>query len=300
MPCMTAAPCVARARVSVRAKAVRGAGLRKTVRPAAVRVNASAESTTEQLEMGQTAAMALAASLSIADHASASEQTLSQDKNREDGKRGAALALGLSAATFAGFNEAAEAATEIGQTALDARIVIFGAFVPVLGWVAYNILGPGLNQLEDMSKDAAKRKGVVAGLGLTAAAMASMPDAAEAATELAQTALDARIVIFGAFIPVVGWVAYNILGPGLNQLEDMQKDAAKKKGVVAGLGLTAAAMASMPDAAEAATELAQTALDARIVIFGAFIPVVGWVAYNILGPGLNQLEDMQKDAAKKK
>ena len=53
MPCMTAAPCVARARVSVRAKAVRGAGLRKTVRPAAVRVNASAESTTEQLEMGQ-------------------------------------------------------------------------------------------------------------------------------------------------------------------------------------------------------------------------------------------------------
>ena len=56
-----------------------------------------------------------------------------------------------------------------------------------------------------------------------------MPEQADAATELMQTALDARIVIFGAFVPVLGWVAYNILGPGLNQLEDMQKAAAKKK-----------------------------------------------------------------------
>jgi photosystem II PsbY protein len=31
------------------------------------------------------------------------------------------------------------------------------------------------------------------------------------------------------FAPVLGWVAYNILGPGLRQFEDMQKAAAKKK-----------------------------------------------------------------------
>jgi photosystem II PsbY protein len=185
---------------------------------------------------------------------------------------------------------------------LDARIIIFGAFVPVLGWVAYNILGPGLNQLEDMQKAAAKKKGVAAGLGLSAAALLGMPEQADAATELMQTAgLDARIIIFGAFVPVLGWVAYNILGPGLNQLEDMQKAAAKKKGVAAGLGLSAAALLGMPEQADAATELMQTAgLDARIIIFGAFVPVLGWVAYNILGPGLNQLEDMQKAAAKKK
>ena len=91
-----------------------------------------------------------------------------------------------------------------------------------------------------------------------------------------------------------------ILGPGLNQLEDMQKDNFKKKGVAAGVGLSAAALLGMPEAADA-SELMQTAgVDLRIVIFGAFVPVLGWVAYNILGPGLNQLEDMQSDNLKKK
>ena len=56
-----------------------------------------------------------------------------------------------------------------------------------------------------------------------------MPEQADAATELMQTAgLDARIIIFGAFVPVLGWVAYNILGPGMKQMEDMQKSNAKK------------------------------------------------------------------------
>jgi photosystem II PsbY protein len=194
---------------------------------------------------------------------------------------------------------------EISQVAgVDSRALVFLVILgPALAWVAFNILTPpGLNQLEDMQKAAAKKKGVAAGLGLSAAALLGMPEQADAATELMQTAgLDARIIIFGAFVPVLGWVAYNILGPGLNQLEDMQKAAAKKKGVAAGLGLSAAALLGMPEQADAATELMQTAgLDARIIIFGAFVPVLGWVAYNILGPGLNQLEDMQKAAAKKK
>ncbi|ACO64059.1 photosystem II PsbY protein [Micromonas commoda] len=186
---------------------------------------------------------------------------------------------------------------------LDARIAIFGAFVPVLGWVGYNILGPGLKQLEKMQQDAAKKKGVAAGVGgLSAAALMGMPEAADAATEAMQLAdLDARIAIFGAFVPVLGWVGYNILGPGLKQLEKMQQDAAKKKGVAAGVGLSAAALMGMPEAADAATEAMQLAdLDARIAIFGAFVPVLGWVGYNILGPGLKQLEKMQQDAAKKK
>ena len=81
----------------------------------------------------------------------------------------------------------------------------------------------------------------------------------------------------------------------------MQQDAAKKKGVAAGVGLSAAALMGMPEAADAATEAMQLAdLDARIAIFGAFVPVLGWVGYNILGPGLKQLEKMQQDAAKKK
>ena len=225
-----------------------------------------------------------------------------QEKNEKSKKDVFPLGLGLSAAALAAMPEQAEAATELASTAaVDLRIVIFGAFVPVLGWVAYNILGPGLNQLEDMQKDNFKKKGVAAGVGLSAAALMGMPEAADA-SELMQTAgVDLRIVIFGAFVPVLGWVAYNILGPGLNQLEDMQKDNFKKKGVAAGVGLSAAALLGMPEPADAAMELANTAgVDLRVVIFGAFVPVLGWVAYNILGPGLNQLEDMQKVNTKKR
>ena len=212
-------------------------------------------------------------------------------------------ALTLAGALSLGAQQASAAPVELAQVAgVDSRALVFLVILgPALGWVAFNILQPGLNQLNDMQvKNAKGKKSVPLGLGLSAAALLGMPEQADAATELMQTALDARIVIFGAFVPVLGWVAYNILGPGLNQLEDMQKAAAKKKGVAAGVGLSAAALLGMPEQADAATELMQTALDARIVIFGAFVPVLGWVAYNILGPGLNQLEDMQKAAAKKK
>ena len=102
--------------------------------------------------------------------------------------------------------------------------------------------------------------------------------------------------------PAFAWVAYNIFQPGLNQFNDMQeKNQRKKKGVPLGLGLSAAALAGMPDHAEAATELMQTAgIDARILIFGAFVPVLGWVGYNILKPGLKQLDDMNVKNSKKK
>ena len=81
----------------------------------------------------------------------------------------------------------------------------------------------------------------------------------------------------------------------------MQKAAAKKKGVLAGAGLSAAALMGMPEASDAAEQLGELAgIDGRIAIFFVFAPVLGWVAYNILGPGLRQFEDMQKAAAKKK
>ena len=154
--------------------------------------------------------------------------------------------------------EQADAATELMQTALDARIVIFGAFVPVLGWCTTSS-APVSTSLRTCRRLPPRRR-VSPRRWPLAAALLGMPEQADAATELMQTALDARIVIFGAFVPVLGWVAYNILGPGLNQLEDMQKAAAKKKGVAAGVGLSAAALLGMPEQADAATELMQTAL----------------------------------------
>lgn len=47
----------------------------------------------------------------------------------------------------------AQAATEIAQLAeRDSRFgIIATLFVPVLGWVAYNIGGPALNQLKNAS-----------------------------------------------------------------------------------------------------------------------------------------------------
>jgi len=115
--------------------------------------------------------------------------------------------------------------------------------------------------------------------------------------------IDGRIAIFFVFAPVLGWVAYNILGPGLNQLEDMQKKNAKKRGIVAGLtGLSAASLMAMPEQADAAEQVVGNlaGIDGRIAIFFVFAPVLGWVAYNILGPGLKQLDDMQVKNAKRK
>ncbi len=72
---------------------------------------------------------------------------------------------------------------------------------------------------------------------------------------------DGRPLAFAAlFLPVLGWVAFNIGAPALRQIDAMQQDApaakkggAKKRGIVAGLtGLTAAAMMAAPESAQAA------------------------------------------------
>jgi len=89
--------------------------------------------------------------------------------------------------------------------------------------------------------------------------------------------------------PALGWVGFNILAPALNQLKGMQN---AKRSAAIGLGLGAAALLSAQNA-EAAEEIAQLAAgrDNRVFIIATlFVPVVGWVGFNILGPALNQLQ----------
>jgi len=213
-------------------------------------------------------------------------------------------ALGFAQSSFAS-TQSEEVVSNLAG--IDGRIAIFFVFAPVLGWVAYNILGPGLKQLDDMQVKNAKRKGIVGGAigSALGASLTMQPESADAAEQVVGNlaGIDGRIAIFFVFAPVLGWVAYNILGPGLNQLEDMQKKNAKKRGIVAGLtGLSAASLMAMPEQADAAEQVVGNlaGIDGRIAIFFVFAPVLGWVAYNILGPGLKQLDDMQVKNAKRK
>ena len=230
--------------------------------------------------------------------------------SKEAAKVGAAVAttsgaLGFEQSSFASTTQPEEVVSNLAG--IDGRIAIFFVFAPVLGWVAYNILGPGLKQLDDMQVKNAKRKGIVGGAigSALGASLTMQPESADAAEQVVGNlaGIDGRIAIFFVFAPVLGWVAYNILGPGLNQLEDMQKKNAKKRGIVAGLtGLSAASLMAMPEQADAAEQVVGNlaGIDGRIAIFFVFAPVLGWVAYNILGPGLKQLDDMQVKNAKRK
>ena len=132
---------------------------------------------------------------------------------------------------------------------------------------------------------------------------------ATAATEVATLAAgDSRLLIIGTlFLPVIGWVAFNILGPALNQLQaQAAKNAGaasapakkapfgkKKRGVAAGLGLTAATLFAA-SAADAATDVATLAAgDGRAgAIALLLVPLLGVVALNIGQPALNQLAAM--------
>jgi photosystem II PsbY protein len=181
----------------------------------------------------------------------------------------------------------AQAAQEIANLAAnDNRLgIIATLFLPVVGWVGFNIFGPAKNQLDNMSRV------VAVSAGLSAAALVAAPrsDAAQEALQLA--ASDNRLgIIATLFLPVVGWVLFNIFGPAKNQLDNMGR-----RGLVAGLGLSAAALLSS-ESAEAAEEVAQLAAsDNRFLIIATlFVPAVAWVLFNILGPALNQLKNMDK------
>ena len=100
--------------------------------------------------------------------------------------------------------------------------------------MAFNILGPLTNQLNRMSelnsesapKSAPKkRRGIAGAVGLGAALSLAAVQQADAATELAQVAAgDGRLgTISLLFLPAIGWVAFNILGPLTNQLNRMSE-----------------------------------------------------------------------------
>ena len=148
---------------------------------------------------------------------------------------------------------------------------------------------------------------------------------AQAAQEIANLAArDNRAGTLALLLaPALGWVAFNILGPALNQFKGMQ---VTKRSAAVGLGLSAAALLATQsaDAAEEIAQVFQEALilqlftmiastllidslgcvmlqlseaagrDNRVLIIATlFLPVVGWVGFNILGPALNQLKGMQ-------
>jgi photosystem II PsbY protein len=125
----------------------------------------------------------------------------------------------MSLATPMLFTESAQAATEMMNIAAgDARTGLLAfPVLAALGWVGFNIAGPALNQLNDMSD---KKKGVVAGLGLSTLLAAQNADAA---TEMMNIAAgDARTGLLAfPVLAALGWVGFNIAGPALNQLNDM-------------------------------------------------------------------------------
>ena len=93
------------------------------------------------------------------------------------------------------------------------------------------------------------------------------------------------------------------LGPGFEPTRRHAKEKLEKKRDAAGLtGLSAASLMAMPEQADAAEQVVGNlaGIDGRIAIFFVFAPVLGWVAYNILGPGLSQLEDMQKKNSRRR
>lgn len=193
-----------------------------------------------------------------------------------------AVAFGTAATTLLASGNA-HAAMEVAQLASDGRAGLLSLlFLPAVAWVLFNIAGPAKSQLDSM-------KGVSIGLGLTAAGLLAA-GSADAATEMAQLAeADGRgSILLLLLLPAAGWVLFNIAGPAINQVNDM------KKGLVAGLGLSAAGLLAA-GGADAATEVAQLAAsDNRLgIVLTLFVPVVGWVLFNIAGPAKNQLDEMK-------
>lgn len=82
---------------------------------------------------------------------------------------------------------------------------------------------------------------------------------AQAAQEVANLAAkDNRAGLLALLLtPALGWVAFNILSPALNQLKGMQNANAKRSAAI-GLGLGAALVCSQ--SADAAEEIAQVRL----------------------------------------
>lgn len=232
-------------------------------------------------------------------------------------RRAIAGAVGLGAALSTMMAQSADASAELSQIAdSDARLAAIATlFVPAIGWVAFNMLQPVFNQLDRMQemrstgaapKKATKKRGIASAVGLGAGLSLMMAETANASTELSQIAdSDARLgAIALLFVPALGWVAFNILQPLFNQINRMDemrgspapKKATKKRGIAGAVGVMGAMSLLAAQSTSASTELSQLAeSDGRLAAIATlFVPVVGWVAFNILQPAFNQLNRMSE------
>ena len=81
------------------------------------------------------------------------------------------------------------------------------------------------------AKAAGKKRAIVGGLGLSAASLLAARRADAAQEVVGQLASDQRVGVLALLLaPALGWVGFNILGPGLNQLDDMNAANAKASG----------------------------------------------------------------------
>ncbi len=206
-------------------------------------------------------------------------------------KRSVAGALGLGAAGLLA-SAPAEAATELAQLAdSDGRLgILLTLFVPVVGWVLFNIAGPAFSQL-DVSRERGSCGHHWPIAGFLSASTHSPMLAASAQGQRCTLCAAAHVQTSAAqpHVPLVLCVT-QIMGDRAKDTPPESRSLRVKRSVAGALGLGAAGLlASAP--AEAATELAQLAdSDGRLgILLTLFVPVVGWVLFNIAGPAFGQL-----------
>jgi len=93
----------------------------------------------------------------------------------------------------------------VGQLASDQRVGVLALLLaPALGWVGFNILGPGLNQLDDLNaanaKAAGTKRAIVGGLGLSAASLLAARRADAAQEVVGQLASDQRVGVLALLL----------------------------------------------------------------------------------------------------
>lgn len=240
---------------------------------------------------------------------SASIQDPQEFLKKEDNQNAVATTVAASVFSLLASAPAASAAQMVAELADDSRpLAVLGFLVPAIGWVLFNIAKPALNQINKMR--AAKAAVGAFGLGAAGLLMAQDADAAQLVGDLA--ADNRPLVLFLPLVAALGWVLFNIAGPALRQISKMaggdilpsitkkgpvKKGTAKgtvKKGLIGAAGLGALAALS-PESADAAQEVATLAADNRpLVLAFVLLPAVGWVAFQILRPALNQIAKMQQ------
>jgi len=216
-----------------------------------------------------------------------------------------AAAWSTMAATFLSSGSACAATEVMSQAAGDARGTVLLALPAIaLGWVLYNIGGPALGQLGDMTAKGSGKKRAASVVGLMAASMFAAGNA-DAAQELGQLAAgDSRVLVIATlFVPIVGWVLFNIGGPALNQFQDVaakSSSSTKKRGLIGATALSAGSLLAV-QSADAAKEVSQLAAgDSRVLVIATlFVPIIGWVLFNIAGPAFAQFRDVsdRRDAS---